>query len=286
MLQWFNRNERILLVLFWVSQALLHYVFNTLTVLDDIARNQLPFASWKPWVWEGSSQLLLLLLVPVVWWADRQVPLRYTGWPWRLAAHAGFSALFSLLHVGGMVALRQAIYALQGEHYGFGDWGHELLYEYRKDVFSYSGLLMTFYLYRFVLSRLRGEAHPIVSGEDQAGDPAREAAAPAERFLVRKFGKEFLVAASDIDWVEACGNYMNLHVGERVYPLRATMANMETRLDPKLFVRVHRSVMLNLDRIREIRPQESGDAEALLSSGTVVPISRRYREQLRALVQG
>lgn len=285
MLQWFNRHERTLLVLFWVGQALLHCVFDTLTVLDDIARHQLPYASWKPWVWEGSSQLLLLLLVPAVWLADRRVPLRYAGWPWRLLAHAGFSVAYSLLHVGGMVALRQLAYALQGQHYDFGDWAHELVYEYRKDVFSYGGVLATFYVYRFVLSRLRGEAHAIVSGEDQAGDPEQEAAAPVERFLVRKFGKEFLVAASDIDWVEAAGNYMNLHVGGRVYPLRATMATMESRLSPRQFLRVHRSVMVNLDRIREIRPQESGDAEALLHSGALIPVSRRYRERLRDAAQ-
>jgi DNA-binding LytR/AlgR family response regulator len=107
-----------------------------------------------------------------------------------------------------------------------------------------------------------------------------------ERFLVRKLGKEFLVAANDIEWLQASGNYVNLRVRGHDYPLRSTMAALEPRLDPARFVRVHRSYMVHLDRIAEIQPQESGDARLLMRDGSRIPCSRRYRPALRGVAAG
>ena len=102
-----------------------------------------------------------------------------------------------------------------------------------------------------------------------------------ERFLVRKLGKEFLVAAADIEWLQASGNYVNLHVRGRDYPLRTTMAALEQRLDPARFVRVHRSYMVNLDCVGEIEPLDTGDARIAMRDGTTIPCSRTYRDALR-----
>jgi len=113
------------------------------------------------------------------------------------------------------------------------------------------------------------------------GEPVEPVERP-ERLLVKKLGKEFLVSVRDIEWVEAAGNYVNLHLGGRVYPLRETMTKLLGRLDPESFVRVHRSYIVRLDSIAEIEPQESGDARIHLVNGQQVPVSRRYREQLRA----
>jgi DNA-binding LytR/AlgR family response regulator len=103
-----------------------------------------------------------------------------------------------------------------------------------------------------------------------------------ERFLVRKLGKEFLLPANEIEWLQAQGNYVNLRVRSRDYPLRSTMAAIESRLDPAQFVRVHRSYIVRLDQVQEIEPTEGGDARITMKDGSVVPCSRRYRDELRS----
>jgi DNA-binding LytR/AlgR family response regulator len=82
----------------------------------------------------------------------------------------------------------------------------------------------------------------------------------SERFLVKKFGREFLVRIEEINWIEFCGNYVNIHVG---------------------FQRVHRSAIVNLDRVTEIIAFDTGDGQAKLKTDALVPISRRYRQELR-----
>ncbi len=134
-------------------------------------------------------------------------------------------------------------------------------------------------VYGFVLLRLRGEASLLCAPDE--GAPVEPVERP-DRFLVRKLGKEFLIAADDIEWLEAEGNYVNLHVNGRLYPLRSTMTALEPRLDPAHFLRVHRSYIVNLKHLLEIEPLESGDARLKLRDGTVVPCSRRYRAALRS----
>lgn len=102
-----------------------------------------------------------------------------------------------------------------------------------------------------------------------------------ERFLVRKLGKDFLLPAAEIEWIQAWGNYVNLHVRGHDYPLRSTMAAIERRLDGQRFVRVHRSHIVNLDFVQSIVPLESGDARAMLTTGGEIPVSRRYRDALK-----
>jgi len=182
------------------------------------------------------------------------------------------------LHVLGMVGSRKIVYTLMERSYEFGNWMSEFMYEYRKDVFDYMWILVIIYAYRFIVSRLRGEAHVIATGEDTA-----EPEYP-ERLLIKKLGKEFIIRVEDIDWVEAAGNYMNLHVGKRVYPLRETMNGLERRLDKKQFLRIHRSNIVNMDRIGEIVPLESGDCRVRMQSGHELKLSRRYRERVKDLL--
>ena len=90
-----------------------------------------------------------------------------------------------------------------------------------------------------------------------------------------------LVAAHDIEFLEAAENYVNLHVRGRVYPLRSTMTAIQDRLDPARFARVHRSYIVNLDFLDQIEPLDTGDARLLLKNGSRIPCSRRYRSALR-----
>ena len=105
-----------------------------------------------------------------------------------------------------------------------------------------------------------------------------------DRFLIKKLGREFLVRVDDIDWIESAGNYVNLHVDSKVYPLRETMTGIAERLDGVGFQRVHRGAVVNLNRVAEIRTRETGDGEIHLTSSVRVPMSRRYRKRLKERV--
>src|SRR3546814_5065488 len=103
-----------------------------------------------------------------------------------------------------MVALREVAYASMGGDYDFGGWAEPWGYEYLKDVRTYVSFIAVVYLYRFVLRRWQGEAGFISEGrEDIPAEPL------ADRFLVKKLGREFLVKVDQIDWIEASGNYVN-----------------------------------------------------------------------------
>ncbi|HEY1343027.1 MAG TPA: LytTR family DNA-binding domain-containing protein, partial [Bryobacteraceae bacterium] len=96
-------------------------------------------------------------------------------------------------------------------------------------------------------------------------------------------GRVFLLKTTDIDWVEAAGNYLRLHVGAAAHLLRETMNNLEARLDPECFWRIHRSTLVNVDRIRELQPLFHGDYVVILQDGTELTLSRTYRRNLPGL---
>ena len=275
----FLRRRRAWEVGLWAGFAAVQCAFNSAVMIMERARTGARYARWEPIVWEASSALVLLALLPALLAFDRRHPLVVGRWRRCLPWHLVGSVVYSMVHVVAMVALRDAAYALAGERYDFGVWSTQWVYEYLKDVRTYFLTLVIVYGYRFIVLRLQGEAS-LLSTPDE-GPPVEPVERP-ERFLVRKLGKEFLVAAEDIEWLEADGNYVNLHVKGRLYPLRSTMTAIESRLDPARFVRVHRSYVVNLDHLAEIEPLETGDARLKLKDGTAIPCSRRYRAGLRA----
>ncbi|WP_382327716.1 LytTR family DNA-binding domain-containing protein [Hydrogenophaga sp. UC242_50] len=278
---WFARYPAIrrrVEVAFWVGVLALQAAFNTLVAWVDLPR----VAAWQPVVWEVSSALAAGLLIPAIVVFERGVPLRWETLRTALPLHLVASVVFCVLHVAGMVLLRQAAYALVGARYGFGDWPLQLAYEYLKDVRSYALIVAALMSYRFLMLRLTGEAklldapEPAPGGADAAPLPAPRPA----RFLVRKLRREFLVAASDIEWVQAQGNYVGLHVNGHDYLLRSTFTEFLQQLDPERFVRVHRSHAVNLDHVAEIEPLDSGDARLTMRDGSTVPCSRRHRDAI------
>jgi len=177
-----------------------------------------------------------------------------------------------------MVAVRHAVYALHGSQYDFGDPLSRFLYELIKDARSYLLILVVVHMYHQLVLRAQGEAS-LLDAPDEG--PTLEPVDRPTRFLVRKLGKEFLVAAADIERAQASGNYVNLRVRGRDYPLRSTIGGLETRLDPARFSRVHRSSIVNLDHVAEIEPLDGGEARLRMSDGERVACSRRYLPALR-----
>jgi DNA-binding LytR/AlgR family response regulator len=199
-----------------------------------------------------------------------------------LPAHLLGTLAFSLAHVALMIALRKLTWTAIGQQYPVSDWLGVVLYEYLKDVRTYLLVLVAIWSYRLLMMRLQGEARLLDPTEPAAGSapaPAASAVRP-ERFLVRKLRKEFLVAAADIEWLQAQGNYVGLHVRGHDYLLRSTLNDFLEQLDAARFARVHRSYAVNLDHIAEIEPLEAGDARLRMKDGSQVPCSRRYREAL------
>lgn len=102
-----------------------------------------------------------------------------------------------------------------------------------------------------------------------------------ERFVIKAAGRVFFVRADEIDWIEAAGNYVKLHVGAQAHLFRETMNALESQLDPDTFFRVHRSHIVNIERVRELQPWFNGEYVVFLRDGTRLTLSRGYREKLQ-----
>lgn len=105
-----------------------------------------------------------------------------------------------------------------------------------------------------------------------------------ERIAIREGARTVMVALPDIDWIEASDYYVQLHVGERTYLHREPMRDLEARLDPRRFVRIHRSAIVAIDRVTELRPSSHGDHCVRLRDGTELRLSRTRRARLRAVL--
>jgi two-component system, LytTR family, response regulator len=102
------------------------------------------------------------------------------------------------------------------------------------------------------------------------------------RLMVKVAGRVTLLKVDEVDYIEADGNYAKLHVGRKSHLLREKMHDLEERLDPAKFVRIHRSVIVNLDRIKEMHPHFNGDYIVVLEDGQKLRLSRSRRENLQA----
>lgn len=104
----------------------------------------------------------------------------------------------------------------------------------------------------------------------------------AERLAINTGGRVLFVKVADIDWLEAAGNYVTAHVGAERFLVRDTLRALSARLDPTKFVRLHRSAVVNLDRLRALLPWARGEQVAVLQDGTQITIGRAYRDRLLA----
>lgn len=104
-----------------------------------------------------------------------------------------------------------------------------------------------------------------------------------ERVLVRSRGRMFLVPIADVDWIGAAGNYAELHVGGETHLVRGTLQELEARLPAGRFLRIHRSSIVNVDRVEELEPWSHGDLLVRLEDGTELRLSRRYRDRLHGV---
>jgi two-component system LytT family response regulator len=132
---------------------------------------------------------------------------------------------------------------------------------------------------QFVRSRGASESHQPLGGlldDRAAADPETRY---LERLVLKSSGRVTFVGVEDVDWIEAAGMYVTLHAGPRAHLYRSSLAHLLQRLDPKRFVRVHRSIAVNTERIRELQPRSHGDYTVVLKGGTELVMSRGFRPQ-------
>ncbi|MEW6125687.1 MAG: LytTR family DNA-binding domain-containing protein [Acidobacteriota bacterium] len=105
-----------------------------------------------------------------------------------------------------------------------------------------------------------------------------------ERIVVKSGGKIFFINTEAIDWIEAADNYVRLHVGNASHLVQGTMNRLESKLNPEVFLRIHRSTIVNLRRVKELQPLFHGEYVITLASGKTLTSSRSYRDKLQRLV--
>lgn len=258
----------------WLVFFCIIFISETMVSIMDADRYGAGTNVWEIASWEGTSIIAVLLLIPLIIYMDNRVPWRWSNLKVAIPSHILFSLIFSIFHVGTMVGMRKLIYWFNHSYYDFGLIVEQFFYEYLKDAQAYAIILAIIYLYRHIILRLQGEASLL-----DVSDINKQIEPPSDRILVKKLGREFLIKIEDIEHIEAAGNYVNLHIDKRIYPLRETLTNIQNRLDDVTFKRIHRSHIVNLNLVSEVTPLESGDAQVLLSNGKLIPMSRTYRHQ-------
>jgi len=124
-----------------------------------------------------------------------------------------------------------------------------------------------------------GHAREYVANRRAHGVSAREPGR-RNRLMIKSSGRIHFLRMTDIDWCEAAGNYVRVHVGPQCYLVRDTLSAVEARLDPRRFVRIHRSTIVNVDRVQEMQSSFNGEYVVLLRGGTRLTLSRGYRDAI------
>ncbi len=239
---------------------------NLAATLDRQLRAGLPFAPWVPLLDEVSSSLVWLALAGVIVQAFRRlVPPRF---PWVVAVplHIAVAAAVSLVHYGLTRLVRAIVQVAAGQDFRLPVTWEGYVADLYRDGLTYL-LLGLVYCGAEALLAARGKAP-----EDSADAPVLE---------VRDGAQTLYVPIAEILWVEAAGNYVELHaLGDRAILMRATLASMEQRLARSGFLRIHRSRLVNTASVQSVEGQPSGDAILRLANGGTISASRRYRPAL------
>jgi two-component system LytT family response regulator len=159
------------------------------------------------------------------------------------------------------------------------------------EVYALDYLLKPFDRERFEKALERAKSHIVTDKSENmsrrildALEQIKSKPTHLERLVIKMNGHIFFVRAEEIDWLEAEGNYVRLHTGKESYLLRDTISALESQLDPKRFVRVHRSAIVNIDRIQELQPWFHGEYRIILREGVQLTLSRSYKEKLHEIL--
>jgi hypothetical protein len=277
---------------------------NAFSVGYDLTRLGRPHRSWEPFVWEASSGTVIIALL----WLPRHATKLSAGF----ASHPvrsglsliGLALAFSALHICGMVLLRDLVYAAAGAAYSFNWSVGVVLYELRKDLFSFSTIVLTFWLAERAFRRPGPIALMPVGRSDagadgsppypppQAGEGISIYPSPLEgseggagsRLWLRDGRSSILVEAGDILYVASAGNYAEyvMATGQR-HLIRTTLQAEAVRLSRLGIARVHRTRLVNVKRVVAVIWRPSGDFDLRLDNGETLAGSRRYKASVAGI---
>jgi hypothetical protein len=244
---------------------------NVATKLHDVHA----VAAWRPITWEISSTIAALASLWVVFAAVDAGMARRLVW-WRLALlHSLGACLFSALHCLGMWTLRRLVYTAAGAAYGWSVPAGQVLYEFRKDLVTYTVVALIYQGVRR-MARVESAARPAPAAPGAT-------AAVASTYDIRDGARLFRVPVSGILAVASAGNYVEflLEGGEKRL-MRGTLSGVLAELAPAGFIRVHRSWLVNQHAVRVMARERSGDYRLTLTGNQQIPLSRRFRAAVQA----
>lgn len=267
-----HRRRYEALVLF-VILLLIATVNATTIILESIQEGG--EVDWiRPWATELTAVFAIPVVLPVLFYFLNQLNLSWENLRWRALWLIPLFLLFAFLHIGVFISVRIFLWNLVGEEYVINSVLLGLLYEIRKELLTFLAILAIYYSYSFILTRLQGEAKFLSQSDNEGKQEIYRS-----QFLVKMLGRDYLVRVDQIQWVQSASNYVLLNCGDRNYPMRQTLKGIASELDPRQFIRVHRTAIVNLEKVSALK--EKGDIQLELRTGETVPVSKTYLPELR-----
>jgi len=228
------------------------------------------------WLWA--------LLTPLVFYVARSCHPERVGLRRAAVAHIAGAVLTSMAHSVVYVPVMVTLVWPEWLPELAGIWRRNVIGNVFGDVVTYAGLAAAWYAFDYRRAhRATALGLPRAEGAVNA-EPAvastghHDAGKWLQRIPVRAAGRVMLIPVSDVEWIEASGDYAVLHSRDRQHLATERIATLATALDPSAFVRIHRSAIVRIDYIRELRARTHGDYDVVLTTGRTVRLSRTYRD--------
>jgi hypothetical protein len=273
-------RRRVLEIAFWPLIIAFFWTLDGWNKLAERERTGVGLNDFRLVAEQTTSAAAALCMVAFVAWWTRRFPLNSRRWGRTVAAYFAGSVLFAAGHYLLIVLFRIVVFHFSGRRYGVAE-SHlgNLVFEYQKDIKIYLSMVAIMVAYRYWRDYGRGRLEPRPRRPEMT-----EPGDPNPRLVVQTGSGERILKADQIDYLQAARNYVSIHAEGQEYILRETLGGLHARLRPADFVRTHRSYLVNMEKVREIRPAESGAWRVLLSSGADIPLSRTYRDSFRTLI--
>lgn len=252
----------------WVFWPALLFGFSLLTATADYLRDTRSGGDvefWVPLSRELISSAWILILVPGIVYLVRRFSWRRIGVIPFFGLHLLATLPFTVIHVVGTITVRMSGPLIEGASLNWDYILGNLKFEYPKDLIVYVLIVVIINIYTWV-RRSIGDADRVSLG--------------AETIPVKTFSGVVLVRIGDIEWIEAARNYVVLHAGGKEYFLRTPIKDIEKDFAAHSFVRIHRSAIVNLSKVMEIKKAPPRDEVAVLATGKKINVGRQYREAL------
>jgi hypothetical protein len=242
---------------------------NALSAAQDALWRGAPYDLGKRLLWETTSVLVILLLVPLLFASMRRMR-RSPSRIGQVGIALATIAIFSAFHITGMVGLRKLLLALAGSGYDFHFSLATVVYEARKDIITALLIGSSIWLFDRSRSHVPSEVAPPPNSDTTSARP--------QGFWLRDGTSRVRVVPADIVWVGSAGNYIEYGMADGTrHLIRGTLASAESQLAGFNIVRVHRTRLANLERVTALSAKPSGDFDLTFDTGETVQGSRRYR---------